>query len=103
MSDDRIATSSIGDGGNELGMGKVQEKVAKFVRNGEVIACNVSSDYVINAGVSNWGGHALAVALYLLSTCPIHLRYTHYGLARVGEKLRSKEDFLNSVKQVIVC
>ena len=98
--DGRIATSSIGDGGNELGMGKVMENVVKFVKNGECIACNVSSDYLITAGVSNWGGYALAVALYLLSTCPIHLRYVHRGLTKPDEEVKDKDHFLSSVKQV---
>ena len=81
-------------------MGKTMENVVKYVKNGECIASSVSSDYLITAGVSNWGGHALAVALYVLSTCPIHQRYVARGLAQPNKKVKGKDDFLNSVEQV---
>jgi hypothetical protein len=97
--DDRISTTSIGDGGNELGMGKVKEMVEKYVAHGEQIACAVPSDYLVAAGVSNWGGYAIAVGLYVLSTCPIHARYVRRGLAKLGEDGK-REDFLNDVEQV---
>lgn len=32
------------------------------------------------AGVSNWGGYAVACGLYLLHTCPSHQRYLKKGL-----------------------
>ncbi|XP_060149476.1 LOW QUALITY PROTEIN: D-glutamate cyclase, mitochondrial [Globicephala melas] len=66
----------VGDGGNELGMGKVKEAVKRHIRNGDVIACDVETDFaVIIAGVSNWGGYALACALYILNSCEVHRRY----------------------------
>ena len=98
--DGRISTTSVGDGGNELGMGKVKEQVEKYVPHGEQIACVVPSDYLIAAGVSNWGGYAIAVGLHVLSTCPIHARYVRRGLAAVGEEDKDKGDFLNSAEQV---
>ncbi|CAH2328036.1 Hypothetical predicted protein [Pelobates cultripes] len=70
-----VNTTGIGDGGNELGMGKVKQAVKKYINNGDTIACDVAADYAIIAGVSNWGGYALACALYLLNTCEIHERY----------------------------
>ncbi|KAM4690808.1 D-glutamate cyclase, mitochondrial isoform 1-T3 [Rhinophrynus dorsalis] len=70
-----ITTTGIGDGGNELGTGKVKEAVKKYIKNGDTIACDVAADFVIIAGVSNWGGYAVACALYLLNTCEIHERY----------------------------
>lgn len=30
--------------------------------------------------MSNWGGYAVACGLYLLHTCPAHLRYLRKGL-----------------------
>lgn len=30
---------------------------------------------VVAVGVSNWGGYALACALYVLNTCEVHGRY----------------------------
>ncbi|XP_054652250.1 D-glutamate cyclase, mitochondrial [Dunckerocampus dactyliophorus] len=75
-----ITTTGIGDGGNELGMGKVKEKVKNLMPKGDLIACDVPADYAITAGVSNWGGYAVACGLYLLYTCPTHQRYLNKGL-----------------------
>lgn len=70
-----IASTGVGDGGNELGMGKVKEAVKSHIRNGDVIACDVEADFAVIAGVSNWGGYALACALYILNSCEVHGRY----------------------------
>lgn len=59
-----IRTIAIGDGGNEIGMGDKQEDVKLYVPQGELIACVVPSDHLIVTGVSNWGGYALAGALW---------------------------------------
>ncbi|XP_070403222.1 D-glutamate cyclase, mitochondrial isoform X2 [Nothobranchius furzeri] len=75
-----ITTTGIGDGGNELGMGKVKEKVKTLMPKGDLIACNVPADFAITAGVSNWGGYAVACGLYLLNTCASHQRYLRRGL-----------------------
>ena len=56
---------AIGDGGNELGMGKVLPNILKNIANAEKIACVVPADYLIAAGVSNWGGYALAAGAAL--------------------------------------
>jgi hypothetical protein len=55
---------SIGDGGNELGMGKVIQHIIDNpkIANGDQIGCVVPADYLIAASVSNWGGYALAAA-----------------------------------------
>ncbi|NWV15223.1 GLUCM protein, partial [Ptilonorhynchus violaceus] len=70
-----VTTTGVGDGGNELGMGKVKDAVKKHIKNGDVIACDVEADFTIVAGVSNWGGYAIACALYVLRSCEIHDRY----------------------------
>ncbi|XP_061424588.1 D-glutamate cyclase, mitochondrial isoform X1 [Lethenteron reissneri] len=70
-----VSTTGIGDGGNELGMGRVSEAVRAHIKNGDVIACAVPADFTITTGVSNWGGYAVACALYLLRTCAVHERY----------------------------
>ena len=41
----------VGDGGNELGMGKVKEKVKALMPNGHLVACDVAADYAITAGM----------------------------------------------------
>ncbi|KAL6061411.1 D-glutamate cyclase [Balamuthia mandrillaris] len=60
-----ITTTGIGDGGNEIGMGKVMSLVERHVPRGETIACATATDNLIVTGVSNWGGYALAAALAL--------------------------------------
>uniref|UniRef100_A0A672T2W5 D-glutamate cyclase n=1 Tax=Sinocyclocheilus grahami TaxID=75366 RepID=A0A672T2W5_SINGR len=75
-----ITTTGIGDGGNELGMGKVKAEVKAYMPNENLIACDVAADFAITAGVSNWGGYAVACALYVLNLCLIHWRYLQRGL-----------------------
>lgn len=58
-----ITTISIGDGGNEIGMGAKVEDVKKYISKGDQIACVVLADHLIVTGVSNWGSYALAGAL----------------------------------------
>jgi hypothetical protein len=57
---------SIGDGGNEIGMGKLSHQIiSENVKFGEFIACKTSCDYLIISGISNWGAYGL-IALYSL-------------------------------------
>ncbi|KAJ8792152.1 hypothetical protein J1605_020003 [Eschrichtius robustus] len=70
-----ISSPGVSDGGNELGIGKVKEAVKRHIRNGDIIACDVETDFAVIAGVSNWGGYALACALYILNSCEVHRRY----------------------------
>lgn len=64
---DRPVTIGIGDGGNEVGMGKIaHETVVKNIPNGDLIHCRTATDYLIVAGVSNWGAYALAAGLFVL-------------------------------------
>lgn len=60
-------TIGIGDGGNEIGMGKIAwDVVRRNVPDGGRIACRVATDHLIVAGVSNWGAYALAAGVALL-------------------------------------
>lgn len=61
---------AIGDGGNELGMGKVLDKIIDNpkISNGDKIGCVIPADYLIAASVSNWGGYALSAAIALAYT-----------------------------------
>jgi D-glutamate cyclase len=55
---------AVGDGGNEIGMGKLPAGlIARTVPNGEKIACVTSCDNLVVAGVSNWGAYGLMAAL----------------------------------------
>lgn len=58
------AKLAVGDGGNEIGMGKLPAGlVARDVPNGEQIACVTACDHLVVAGVSNWGAYGLMAAL----------------------------------------
>lgn len=57
----------IGDNGNEIGMARIKEAVWS-VPNGRRIAASRSSDYLIVAGNSNWGGYGLSAALEAVCT-----------------------------------
>lgn len=60
-------TIGIGDGGNEIGMGKIpHDIVARTIPNGDLIHCRVPTDHLIVAGVSNWGAYALAAGIFVL-------------------------------------
>lgn len=57
----------IGDGGNEVGMGKVWERIqTSTIPDPSKVACVVPADHLVVCGISNWGGTALAAAITLL-------------------------------------
>lgn len=60
-------TIGIGDGGNELGMGNYRKRVEKELVCDRPFAATVGSAYPLCAGVSNWGGYALAGILSVLT------------------------------------
>jgi len=61
-------TVAIGDGGNELGLGGCNEATKAHIPLGAKIGCSTefSADNIVIAGVSNWGGYAIALGLSLL-------------------------------------
>jgi hypothetical protein len=62
-----LTTIGIGDGGNEIGMGKIPwDVIRRNIPRGGLVACRVPTDHLIVAAVSNWGAYALAAGLYLL-------------------------------------
>lgn len=68
-----IPTIGIGDGGNEIGMGAVpwEDLVARLPGEPSArIPCRIATDWTILAGVSNWGGYALAAAVARLAGRP---------------------------------
>ena len=73
-------TTGVGDGGNEVGMGKFKSNIIKYVTFGKDIACDIKTDYCITAGVSNWGAEAIAAALSFTSKkvdCLCSLKFHH--------------------------
>jgi hypothetical protein len=67
----RITTLAIGDGGNEIGMGKIPwEVIRRNIPNGGLVACRTPVDHLIVCGISNWGAYGLAAGVRLLSSAP---------------------------------
>lgn len=70
-----IPIIGIGDGGNEIGMGKIKSTVMKEVPHGsececpchEGIASDFETDVLVTASVSNWGAYAIIATLSLLT------------------------------------
>jgi hypothetical protein len=62
-----LLTVAIGDLGNELGLGSLQEVVKARIPFGTTIAASVPADHVITAAVSDWAGYALAAAISFVS------------------------------------
>lgn len=69
-SGDGITTIGIGDGGNEIGMGTIPWQALRAALQGQQagrIICRVPTDFLLLAGVSNWGAYALACAVACLA------------------------------------
>lgn len=69
LKDRGVKTIGIGDGGNEIGMGSIPWENLRVALNSEQagrIICRIPTDYLILAGVSNWGAYALACAVMCL-------------------------------------
>ena len=99
--DPAVTTIGVGDGGNELGMGKARPLVEKHISHGQVIACAVSSDFLVCAGVSNWGGYAVAGGLCVVRNCPTHQRYVSHAVGTVQDpQPLSVDSFLPTNDQV---
>ena len=66
-----LVTIGIGDGGNEIGMGKIPwDVIRRNVRGGAKIACRVPVTHLIVTGVSNWGAYGLAAGVRALRGVP---------------------------------
>jgi hypothetical protein len=73
-----ILTAGIGDGGNEVGFGKVGEAVADIIPAGRMCHCPckggniaaVATDHLVVAAISNWGGYGVAAMIAYLKGDP---------------------------------
>jgi len=66
-----VTTIGIGDGGNEIGMGKIPwDIIRRNISNGGMVACRVPTDHLIVCGISNWGAYGLAAGVLALSGGP---------------------------------
>jgi hypothetical protein len=63
----RTTTIGIGDGGNEIGMGKIPwDIIHRNIPGGGLVACRVPTDHLIVCGISNWGAYGLGTGVRLL-------------------------------------
>ncbi|MBU3189990.1 DUF4392 domain-containing protein [Clostridium bowmanii] len=82
-----IVTIAVGDGGNEIGMGNIENDIKRYVKNGEKICAKSTCDYLIVAGTSNWGAYAIVSGLSLLSNKNIF--HDYYTEIKMLEKVIS--------------
>jgi D-glutamate cyclase len=62
-----LVTIGIGDGGNEIGMGKIPWDIIRAnIPGGAKVACRVPTDHLIVTGISNWGAYGLAAGVWPL-------------------------------------
>jgi hypothetical protein len=59
----RAVTIGVGDGGNEIGMGRVRSRLMREGRLMARIASVVPADHLVVAGVSNWGAYGIVAEL----------------------------------------
>lgn len=78
-----VLTVGIGDGGNEIGMGRIRESVEEFIPNGRTCKCPcgggiaavTETSHVLVGGTSNLASYALTASYALLTNSS----YTHDG------------------------
>lgn len=58
---------AIGDGGNEVGMGKIREYIESFVPHGDEICSRIAAKELLVAGTSNWGCYVVLTMLSYLT------------------------------------
>jgi hypothetical protein len=63
-------TVAIGDGGNEIGFGKMFDEAQRIVPKGERIVCATATQYLFPAAVSNCGAYAVVAAMAVLAERP---------------------------------
>ena len=66
-----LATISVGDGGNEIGMGNVRGALTRQGTLMARIASVVRVDHLVVAGVSNWGAYGIVAQLGRLTGRPL--------------------------------
>lgn len=72
--DQGIATIGVGDGGNEIGFGRIYDQVRQIDRFGRECQCPcgegmatvVATDVLVVAAISNWGAYGIAACLAFL-------------------------------------
>ena len=58
-----VLTIGLGDGGNEVGMGKILDAVREIVPTGKTIGATVSTDILVVGAIANWASYAIEACL----------------------------------------
>ncbi|CAM9543173.1 unnamed protein product [Discosporangium mesarthrocarpum] len=91
-------TIGIGDGGNEVGMGKVlQEVLSSSLPMAEKVACCLGCDRLIVCSVSNWGGYALASAMAVMAVREKRFRDNQEAVHRMVPAVEVEERMLQAM------
>jgi hypothetical protein len=67
----RPVTIGVGDGGNEIGMGRARRRLLRAGGPMARVASVVPADHLVVAGVSNWGAYGIVAALAHLTGRPL--------------------------------
>jgi len=59
----KVPVIAIGDGGNEVGMGLIAEKIHRLAPAFSDCVCSITCDVLLASDVSNWGAYALTSIL----------------------------------------
>lgn len=97
-----MVTIGIGDGGNEVGMGKVFVGVSKSITHGRRIASTVLTDYVIVAGVSNWGAYGLVGAMSVVAGRDLLPTPEEFALSVISTVQAGAVDGVSGLREVSV-
>lgn len=94
-------TIGIGDGGNEIGMGRFTWSEIRSRLSGEradQIPCRIATQHTIVAGISNWGAYALAASIALLrNRVDLIDRHTEESQRHLLEKIVSESGAVDGV------
>lgn len=94
-----VISVGIGDGGNEIGMGRMPwDVIHGNIQHGGKIACRVPTQRLIVAGTSNWGAYALAAGLaWLRPHAEIGKLFDSDREAQLWEATLAKEPLVDGV------
>ena len=90
---------AVGDGGNEMGMGRVRDRIVKNIPKGGQIGCVVAADRLIAASVSNWGGYALAAGAALMRAGDDEAAIVEW----VDKCLPTEQDEIDLLNRCVAC
>ena len=94
-----VTTIGIGDGGNEIGMGRIPWDVINAnIPQGGKIACRIPTQHLIVSGTSNWGAYALAGGLvWLRQQTDLARLFDSQREAQLWEATLEKEPLVDGV------